>query len=147
MCYRRAETNDDREGIAFTELARLYLDAGDRQQVNAFVCLGGVWGGLRNYCQSMLAQREAHSDALQPLPLSCTRTGGASAPLLLPVAPPSGPLCPPPPPFVLFEQAAHYYQSMLAQREAHGDATGKEVAEALLFLANYCKDTGQASPE
>ena len=34
MCYRRAETNDDREGIAFTELARLYLDAGDRKQVD-----------------------------------------------------------------------------------------------------------------
>ena len=32
---------------------------------------------------------------------------------------------------------------MLKQRESHGDSSGKEVTEALLFLANHCKDLGQ----
>jgi len=32
---------------------------------------------------------------------------------------------------------------MLAQREAHGDTGGKDTAEALAFLANHCKESGQ----
>jgi len=44
MCYRRAESNDDREGIALTELARLYLEAGDRTQVtNGSQCVDHLY--------------------------------------------------------------------------------------------------------
>lgn len=50
MCYKRAESNDDREGIAFTELARLYREAGGAAQA-------------ASYYEQMLSQRDAHQDA------------------------------------------------------------------------------------
>lgn len=34
-CYQRAESNYDREGIAYTELARLFRDEGEKEQVLA----------------------------------------------------------------------------------------------------------------
>ena len=39
-------------------------------------------------------------------------------------------------------QAAHYFSQMLKQRELHREGSGAETQEALLFLANYCKETG-----
>ena len=68
-CYQRAESNGDREGIAFTELARLFRDEGDKAR------------------------------------------------------------------------AAHYFSETLKLREQLG-ISGPETQEALLFLANYCKDSG-----
>jgi len=68
-CYQRAESNHDREGIAYTELARLFRDEGDATQ------------------------------------------------------------------------AAHYFRQMLKLREQL-EITGPETQEALLFLANHCKDSG-----
>ena len=70
QCYKRAESNDDREGIALQELARLFDAEGDERQ------------------------------------------------------------------------AAHYYAEMLKQRESHGEMVGQETQDALLFLANHCKDSG-----
>lgn len=32
-CYQRAESNHDREGIAYMELARLFREEGDKEQV------------------------------------------------------------------------------------------------------------------
>ena len=68
-CYQRAESNHDREGIAYIELARLFRDESD------------------------------------------------------------------------MTQAAHYFQQMLQLRELQ-EISGPETQEALLFLANFCKDTG-----
>jgi len=39
-------------------------------------------------------------------------------------------------------QAAGYYERMVAQREAHGEAVGKELSEALFFLCTHKKSTG-----
>ena len=69
QCYQRAEANHDREGIAYTELARLFRAEGDNPQ------------------------------------------------------------------------AAHYFRQMLKLREQQ-ELSGPETQEALLFLANYCKDSG-----
>ena len=69
-CYQRAESNHDREGIAYTELARLFRDEGD------------------------------------------------------------------------MSQAAHYFRQMLKLRELQ-EISGPETQEALLFLANHCKESGQ----
>ena len=68
-CYQRAESNNDREGIALTELARLFREENDRTQ------------------------------------------------------------------------AARYFREMLKLRELQ-EVSG-ETQEALLFLAYYCKDTGE----
>ena len=37
---------------------------------------------------------------------------------------------------------AHYFRTMLKLRELQ-ELSGPDTQEALLFLANYCKDTGQ----
>ena len=68
-CYQRAEVNNDREGIALTELARLFREENDR------------------------------------------------------------------------DQAAKYFREMLKLRELQEMSC--ETQEALLFLAYYCKDTGE----
>ena len=68
-CYQRAESNHDREGIAFTELARLFRDEGDK------------------------------------------------------------------------EAAARYFKETLKLHELQ-EVSGPETQEALLFLAQFCKDSG-----
>ena len=39
-------------------------------------------------------------------------------------------------------RAAHYYAETLKQRDMHHETAGAETQEALLFLANYCKEQG-----
>ena len=72
QCYQRAESNNDREGIAYTELARLFRAEGD------------------------------------------------------------------------MAQAAHYFRQTLKLREQQ-ELSGPDTQEALLFLANYCKESGALS--
>uniref|UniRef100_A0A7S3SU49 Cdc23 domain-containing protein n=1 Tax=Emiliania huxleyi TaxID=2903 RepID=A0A7S3SU49_EMIHU len=96
QCYHRAEKNDDREGIAFTELARLYRENGEDAQA-------------AGYGSADCRDRSMH--------MSMTRPGHVP-------------------------QAAGYYERMVAQREAHGEAVGKELSEALFFLCTHKKSTG-----
>jgi len=49
QCYQRAEKNDDREGIALQELAKLFCDEGDKKQA-------------AHYYKEMLKQRELHGE-------------------------------------------------------------------------------------
>ena len=95
-CYQRAESNHDREGIAYTELARC----------------PAVCRHTQTLCVPLTA----------PAPCSAThrlfREEGDST------------------------QAAHYFRQMLKLREMQ-EISGPETQEALLFLANHCKDAGQ----
>jgi len=92
-CYQRAEKNDDREGIAFAELARLFRE---------------------------VAPAPRHLMRCTPPPRRVHRV------------PQEGDV----------SRAAHYYAETLKQRDMHHETAGAETQEALLFLANYCKETG-----
>lgn len=66
--------------------------------------------------------------------------------MAIPPDPPSASLSPSPSLALFLEQgdstqAAHYFRTMLRLREQQ-ELSGPDTQEALLFLANYCKDTG-----
>ena len=83
-CYQRAESNHDREGIAYTELARLFREEGDQTQAAHYfrqaraACLGAACLGAA--CppgprlpapQRRLSDCRSHHTSLVPTPRSC----------------------------------------------------------------------------